>query len=900
VKYSLLIRLCLSLLMALAFTSKASVAAEGVAADSSYTGHSKVVRKAQTNIVVKQTKQQSIVNEVVSMPEPDIGQTYVLEKVEEPSRKAGVAKTPMRKVRLPSRSDWRNNVNIKLWKLYGAGKFSALRALIRDTKIRHKGWREPKQILQLVALVEADRTLLAAQKRGDYAVALRLHKKSPQSFTCQRLGWVLFLAEGQMRAGKKAQSMASYQRVMKRCSPVEKVASLEHALGVLPADKWQGLVEVEHKKHYTGNAAKRMKLLWYKLQLQKLQYASDHGNVKVALALSRQVQADVIRYDDAGGAEILAWTFLRAEAYESALKNFIFSYKRTENPDMLRGQALAYGGSGRFAELDELTVRHKAVFEREKYIKDVLPLQANHAFMVKEYKKARRLLLELQKLRPLTKGEMSSLSWSYYHLDNFAEAAARFESLYRLMSDDEVARGLYYSLLRLGDDSKTTALADEFGGAFADFIERDKALQMYNKRHFLAAYAATDLYSDILQNIDEPYVRLAYMEKKARGVPIFSEMKLSKVVLEGRDVFSGIHELSVRLEHIKIDAGLGVIPVAFTSVNPADPGFIAGTQKTFAGQTNYAIPNPVTQHTGNEWSLTYRREGEGISYLEVGQVLVPTAVKSAEWKGRLGYSRSFDNSSLQVEGYRQPVRETMISYIGMTDPYLGVQRWGQVSRNGVNVSMYQGLPFNLSVNANVLGEIRTGHNVKSNDHIAGYVGLPVNIASDKLDHLGIGPYARYERYQMDQNHFTIGHGGYYSPKNLRDLGLSIDLMSKTQKAWLLSLSGSLGRQVVHTSTSPFFPIPSLGNQLARNKTYLGQKTVETHYQWDVAAVLAVTDYVRLNGEYRYSRSWSSVANILNPAFNDKAFMLSLTVYFDKRGKQLLSTDLPSYRLSPLY
>ena len=894
-KYSLLIRLCLSLLMVLAFTSKASVAAEGVAADNSYMGHSKVVRKAQTNIVVKQTKQQSIVNEVVSMPEPDIGQTYVLEKVEEPSRKAGIAKTPMRKVRLPSRSDWRNNVNIKLWKLYGAGKFSALRALIRDTKIRHKGWREPKQILQLVALVEADRTLLAAQKRGDYAVALRLHKKSPQSFTCQRLGWVLFLAEGQMRAGKKAQSMASYQRVMKRCSPVEKVASLEHALGVLPADKWQGLLEVEHKKHYTGNAAKRMKLLWYKLQLQKLQYASDHGNVKVALALSRQVQADVIRYDDAGGAEILAWTFLRAEAYESALKNFIFSYKRTENPDMLRGQALAYGGSGRFAELDELTVRHKAVFEREKYIKDVLPLQANHAFMVKEYKKARRLLLELQKLRPLTMGEMSSLSWSYYHLDNFAEAAARFESLYRLKSDDEVARGLYYSLLRLGDDSKTSALADEFGGAFADFIERDKALQMYNKHHFLAAYAATDLYSDILLNIDEPYVRLAYMQRKSPGTslvgsPRFARMNLQKIILEGRDVFSDVHELSVRLEHLSLDGfEKNLLP-------GAEIGTITGAA--------YAI-KPRNVHKGNEWSLTYRHEGKGVSYLEVGQLLVPTAVKNGEWKFRLGYSRSFDDSSLQVEGYRQPVRETLLSYVGMTDPYQGVLRWGQVSRNGVNLSMYKALPLNLSVNANVLGEVRTGHLVKSNRHIAGYVGLPVNISSDKLDHLAIGPYGRLEGYQMDQNHYTVGHGGYYSPQNLVDVGLSMDLMTKTQKEWLVSASGSFGRQVVRTSVSPFFPIPSVVPALVRNKTYPAQKSIDMHYHWDVAAVLAVTDYVRLNGEYRYSRSWSTggvngAVNIINPSFNDHAFMLSLTVYFDKRGKQLLSTDLPSYRLSPLY
>jgi len=898
VKYSLIIRLCLPLFIALSFTSKVSLAAEGVAADNSYVGESKVIRKAQKNIVVKQMKQQSLVDEVVPMEDVDIeAVSSVLEKAEASSDKVSVLpKVSKRKVRLPYRPGWRNNVNIKLWKLYGAGKFSALRALIRDTKIRHKGWREPKQILKLVALVEADRQLLSAQKRGDYAVALSLYKKSPQSFTCQRLGWVLFLAEGQMRAGKKDQSLVLYQRVMKHCSDAEKVAALEHALGVLSADKWQGLVEVEHKKDYTGNTAKRMKRLWYKLQLQKLQYASDHGNVKLALALSRQVQADVVRYDDAGGAEILAWTFLRSQAYESALKNFIFSYKRTENPDMLRGQALAYGGSGRFAELDELTVRHKAVFKSEKYMKDILPLQANHAFMVKEYKKARMLLLELQKLRPLTMGEMSSLAWSYYHLDNFSEAAARFELLYRLKSDDEVARGLYYSLLRLSDDSKTTALADEFGGAFADFIKRDKALQMYNKHQFLAAYANTDLYSDILHNIDEPYVRLSYMQRNspgtsAVGTPRFARMNLQKVILEGRDVFSDVHELSVRFERLKLDA----FENNLLNLPAAEIGLTGVT---------YVI-KPQTVHKGTEWSLTYRHEGEGVSYLEVGQLLVPTAVKTAEWKFRAGYSRSFDDSSLQVEGYRQPVRETLLSYVGMTDPYQGIQRWGQVSRNGLNISAYKALPLNLSVNANVLGEVRTGHQVKSNRHFAAYLGLPASIASDNLEHFGIGPYARYEHYQMDQNHFTVGHGGYYSPQNLRDFGLSLDLMSKTQKDWLLALSASVGRQAVRTSVSPFFPISTLVAPALRNKTYPAQKSVETHYHWDAAVAYALTDYVRVSGEYRYSRSWSTGAvnggvNVLNPAFNDHAFMLSLTVYFDKRGKKLLSNDLPFYRLHPLY
>ncbi|MDX8398341.1 MAG: cellulose synthase subunit BcsC-related outer membrane protein, partial [Mariprofundaceae bacterium] len=599
-----------------------------------------------------------------------------------------------------------------------------------------------------------------------------------------------------------------------------------------------------------------------------------------------QLQQSVLTYKDAGGAEILAWAYLRGRMFPKALNNFKYAYQHTGNPDMLRGLVLAQASSGHVKEADALLEKYRETFEKNNYMIDILPVLVEQAFSIKAYKKSINLLRELKDVRPLTVGDMSILAWSHYHLKQFEDAVAVFEPLYVLKSDSEVARGLYYSLLRLGDDDKMSALADKFGGDFEDFVERDRATSFYHKHQYLAAHARRDVYSEVLRNIDEPYARLSYMQKNspansAGAGPAFPRMNLQKIILEGRDVFSGVHELSARVEFLKLDG--------------SERNLVAGAEVGTITGGAYVIPKLATVHKGVEWSLGYRYEDQGNLYAELGQLNVATAIQKADWKFRLGYARSFDERSFQVEAYRQPLRETLLSYVGMTDPYLGVEKWGQVTRNGANLSLYQALPYQFSANLSLAAETRRGYNVKANSYYSAYIGLPYDLATDNFEHLSVGPYARIEHSTIDQNHFTIGHGGYYSPQYLRDFGLSVDVMTKARKAWIVSLSGSVGRQAVRTSASPKLPLNAINKA-----TYAATSKQESHYQVDVAAVVALTDYVRVSAEYKASRSWAPQTVNASPAFSDQAFMVSLTVHFEPRGQQLLQDDIPSYRLQPLY
>ncbi|MDX8398333.1 MAG: hypothetical protein R8K49_08450, partial [Mariprofundaceae bacterium] len=346
--------------------------------------YGKVVHKAQKNIVVKQVKQKSLIEET-ELPYTPVEQEELQQPNEaelEPSKaqaaQAGTARHPMKKHLAAKRSVWKSKVNVKLWELYNSGQYDAMKKLVETTKLQHKGWQAPKKLAKLTVLVKADKRLTVAQDKGDFKVALDLYQQSPDSFGCSHLGWVLFLAEAQVQSGAQEQALSTYQRVMKNCSNIEKVSALEHAQGVLLVPSWQPLVEREYKNIYKGESKKRLDKVWYKLQLQKLQYASDHGDVPTAMKLADQLQQSVLTYKDAGGAEILAWAYLRGRMFPKALNNFKYAYHHTGNPDMLRGQALALASSGRIKEVDALVEKNRETFVKNNYMSEILAALVEH------------------------------------------------------------------------------------------------------------------------------------------------------------------------------------------------------------------------------------------------------------------------------------------------------------------------------------------------------------------------------------------------------------------------------------------------------------------------------------------------------------------------------------------
>lgn len=121
---------------------------------------------------------------------------------------------------------------------------------------------------------------------------------------------------------------------------------------------------------------------------------------------------------------------------------------------------------------------------------------------------------------------------------------------------------------------------------------------------------------------------------------------------------------------------------------------------------------------------------------------------------------------------RKPVTDSVVSYAGTRDPVTG-ERWGQVMRTG------GGAGFSYDRNGNgVYGEVAynryRGTNVRNNHGIEANVGGYLRLIKGERSQLTGGINANYQTYDNNQNYFTYGHGGYFSPQSFLSIGFPIN------------------------------------------------------------------------------------------------------------------------------
>lgn len=128
---------------------------------------------------------------------------------------------------------------------------------------------------------------------------------------------------------------------------------------------------------------------------------------------------------------------------------------------------------------------------------------------------------------------------------------------------------------------------------------------------------------------------------------------------------------------------------------------------------------------------------------------------------------------------RKPVTDSVLSYAGTRDPVTG-QRWGQVMRIG------GGAGFSYDRNGSgFYGEASynrfNGTNVLENTSIEANVGGYIRLIKGARSQLTGGINANYQAYDNSQNHFTFGHGGYFSPQSFLSIAFPFNYTLETDR-----------------------------------------------------------------------------------------------------------------------
>ena len=156
---------------------------------------------------------------------------------------------------------------------------------------------------------------------------------------------------------------------------------------------------------------------------------------------------------------------------------------------------------------------------------------------------------------------------------------------------------------------------------------------------------------------------------------------------------------------------------------------------------------------------------------------------------------------------RDPVKDSQLSYAGLRDPAgnsLGNagQIWGGVIANQGNVQFSRGdAQSGFYVSAG--GQYLTGYHVETNTRIDGNGGAYWRLlTSPEYGNLSIGVNFFAMHYANNENAFTHGMGGYFSPQGYFLGNVPFTFAGHYLTKWHYNFVGGLGVQAFQENKTP--------------------------------------------------------------------------------------------------
>ncbi|WP_055127913.1 cellulose biosynthesis protein BcsC [Pseudomonas mediterranea] len=264
-----------------------------------------------------------------------------------------------------------------------------------------------------------------------------------------------------------------------------------------------------------------------------------------------------------------------------------------------------------------------------------------------------------------------------------------------------------------------------------------------------------------------------------------------------------------------------ITPVALTA------GSVKGEAASRFGGASSATSGIGSQRAeGVGVGVAYERPDEGIK-ADVGTT--PIGFKYTTAVGGVSVDRPLDSNAnvrYRVAASRRAVTDSLTSFAGTTDKRAGGGSWGGVTANGVRGELSYD---DSQVGAYGYGSVHelVGHNVESNTR--GELGGGVYWYLDNTqDHsLTVGLSATALGYENNQDFFTYGHGGYFSPQSYFALGVPVTWQQRTER-FTYQVKSSVGIQHFQQDGADFFPNDS-DRQAANDSRYAGQSKTGVGY-----------------------------------------------------------------------
>lgn len=203
------------------------------------------------------------------------------------------------------------------------------------------------------------------------------------------------------------------------------------------------------------------------------------------------------------------------------------------------------------------------------------------------------------------------------------------------------------------------------------------------------------------------------------------------------------------------------------------------------------------QDSGAAFSLGYET-----TRLKLDIGTTPLGFEVQNLVGGVAYNDSVGDVRVKVDLSRRAVTDTVLSYAGTVDDVSGTT-WGGVTATGGRLE--------LSVDEGRFGfygygglHWLTGRNVARNNRFEVGGGAYYKFIQDSDMELIAGVSATALGYRRNLRHFTLGHGGYFSPQRYFSLNLPVEITGRMGKM-SYRLDGSVGVQNFRENSTAYFP-----------------------------------------------------------------------------------------------
>lgn len=187
--------------------------------------------------------------------------------------------------------------------------------------------------------------------------------------------------------------------------------------------------------------------------------------------------------------------------------------------------------------------------------------------------------------------------------------------------------------------------------------------------------------------------------------------------------------------------------------------------------------------------------------LDVGST--PLGFQEESVVGGVSFAPAFDEDwTLRLAVERRAVKDSVLSYAGMTDERTGVE-WGGVTRTGGSADLsYDDGAFGAYAGAGFY--VLDGNNVADNELFEFSTGGYYRFINEPDRELRAGVNLTYFTYDENLRRFTLGHGGYFSPQDFFSFSIPVEYTARKGKV-SYAIGGAVGVQSWSEDGASVFP-----------------------------------------------------------------------------------------------